>query len=160
LLEGDVPVREDGRAVCALEQRVPSDRSPGAPLPAELESGWYYDDYSNLAVSAGGARFAFVVFPPPGTLLRLTCSAESGAGGVVVGTPCDPSDDAVCPTAYVPLVCDPIVDTCALPCTTDDDCASGGLDRFVCDLRSLGDLDPRFSGVTDPHHVCVDPSCG
>lgn len=156
-LEDGAPVREDGRAVCAMEQLLPSDRSPGAPLPTDLGPGWYYDDFSNLAMNGSGARVAFTVYPPPGTLLHFTCSVASGAGGVTAGTPCDPSEDTVCsngspPRGTAALVCDPILETCAVPCAIDDDCAAGGLDGFVCDERALGELDPR--------HVCVDPTCG
>src|SRR5690606_32247923 len=90
VVEDGVAVREDDRALCALSQVVPADRSRDAPPPTER--GFYYDDFSAPAQSScGGARVAITTQPPAWSQLRLSC-ASAAVGGL--GSPCDPADAA------------------------------------------------------------------
>jgi hypothetical protein len=96
-----------------------------------------------------------------------TVSLRGGDEAVTLGTPCDPAapeDTAENPCARgsagpgPPLVCDPIERACAVACNSDADCRAAGL-GYVCDLRSLQDLDDRLAGETDPRRVCVNRAC-
>lgn len=158
VVDDGVAVREDGRALCAVPQIVPTDRSRDATPPSER--GFYYDDFSALAeASCAGRRIVITTHPPRGTELRLSCDAAAVGG---VGVACDPADAASCEGARslrgASLACDPNTSTCAIACATDDDCAAAGVEHFVCDQTRLSERDERFDDT--PRRVCVDPTCG
>src|SRR5690606_6830958 len=71
-----VAVREDGRAVCVMNQEVGDPTSAAAPSAP----GWYYDYYTaegreNCETTEGQPwqRIAFSAQPPPGAEVRLEC---------------------------------------------------------------------------------------
>jgi hypothetical protein len=170
------PVMEGGRPVCVLEQYVPTaDQRTDRVLPAE--TGWVYDDYSvegqencDENDGAGYQRIAFTgAQPPSGAIVRLECflAVGGGDGEIAVGSFCNPENPALgadCSAASTPgreLACDPISRSCQVVCDTDAICRSAGLVGYVCDPRTLSEIDEgEFPGNTTPHNMCVNPTCG
>ncbi|MCZ7678020.1 MAG: hypothetical protein M5U28_04275 [Sandaracinaceae bacterium] len=171
--ERGLPVTEDGRAVCVVRQLVPESRAPGAAPPPG--TGWYYDTFTaDGRTTCGADAFQRIAFtgaqPPSGAVVRLECFVPvSAAGGIGVGTFCDPAASAApenpCPSGTTPeggeaLACDPVLRTCGARCDTNADCRTAGLIGFVCDGRALGDVDPeQFAGDATPYGFCVNPTC-
>lgn len=168
------PVLDGDRPVCVIPQIVPANRSPGAAPPDG--TGWYYDDFTEaLAMTCSGSdpRIAFAGREPPtGATVRLECFVPVRGGGdaeVELGTFCDPAapDGEVNPcfegrsSGGTPLSCDPVERVCGVGCRSHADCTAAGLQGFVCDERPLSAIDEtEFSGRSEPHLFCVNPTCG
>src|SRR5690606_27259167 len=107
-LADGVAVRENGRAVCVLEQHV-GNPATGSP-PAD--PGWYYDYYTaegrencENSPSEPWQRIAFTAQPPSGAEVRLECFQSVtavGEGDITIGTFCDPATDTLCGGAMNP----------------------------------------------------------
>ncbi|MBX3275020.1 MAG: hypothetical protein KF729_32445 [Sandaracinaceae bacterium] len=143
-----------GRARCALERLVVTDRSAGAPPPDGL--GWFYDDFTDDMPCPGAPspnNIRLLPEPSPGTELTLACvtpDAPTGApnaGCARLTEPCDPG-----------LTCDPLRERCSAPCTDDAACEAAGLTGWICDRRPRSEIDLRSRDET-PNDFCVNPTC-
>ncbi len=177
-LERGAPVIEGDRAVCVLEQQVPGDRTIGSAPPTG--AGWYYDTFTTegqgnceTSPTIPWQRIAFTADPPSGAEVRLECFQsvqDSGEGEVAIGTFCDPAtgntpagrscSEGRAADMSTPLGCDPNARSCGVPCGSDADCRGAGLVGFVCDRRTLEEVNPeQFPGNTEQHLFCVNPTC-
>ena len=140
-----------GRARCALERLVVTDRRAGAPPP--VGPGWFYDDFTDDMPCPGApspTTLRLVPEPPLGTELTLACAVpDAPAGGPNADCfgGCDPG-----------LTCDPLRERCSAPCADDAACEAAGLTGWVCDRRPRSEIDPRSRDAT-PNDFCVNPSC-
>ncbi len=158
-------------------ERCRIDRVDG---PEDERAGWYVDP--TLACDPRDTpRTAFTrsIEPVFGASLELHCSTfdtlelrcdddNDAARPCGRGMVCTPGAFDRCGTGAsggVPLRCDPVARTCAIPCTDDDDCLTAGASDRVCDRRLVGEadvsesvrsLDPIASEVRG---VCVVRRC-
>ncbi|MGE0788563.1 MAG: hypothetical protein AB7S26_23000 [Sandaracinaceae bacterium] len=168
-MENGAAVFENGRAVCNIEQLVPTMRSPGGEPTG---AGWFYDDFTDTVMmncSRSPQRVAFTAQPMSGAVVRLECFQSvgmgGGTGGAMIGDFCDPAaGGGNCASGMTPagaLGCDPVARSCAVPCGSDADCRTAGLVGFRCDTRTLGEAAPdQFPGDGTARNYCVNPTCG
>lgn len=133
-----LPLLDDGRAVCALAQLVPSDDERAARRWPE-GAGWWYDDYiGSVTCSEQPSRIIPGQGVPSGAELTWRCAAAVLGGGL--GDDCAPDSPGACAgeLGAPAMICDTSSGRCAATCETDDDCQHADLVDSVCVARTQG----------------------
>ena len=152
------------------------DRVEGA---MDERAGWYADQTVECTREPPRLAFTSTFEPVFGASLELHCSAfdtielrcdedNDASRPCARGMRCTPGERDRCSsgsTVMAPLRCDPVARTCAIACTTDEDCAAAGAAERRCDRRLVREADAaEFVRALDPiasqtRGVCVTPSC-
>ena len=154
--------------VCEVAQLTPNRAT--SPIVAPGGVGWYYDDFSTGTGSVADRcadhpqRIAFSTRAEPktGVLVRLECLqpvSSTAVGTVGLGTPCGSGSGIDCTASSVPnLFCNAASNTCTMTCSSDADCAGGGLGGFVCS-DSEGQHKCGEPDAAGGDCFCLNPTC-
>ena len=131
--------------------------------------GWYY---AQTYCIESHERITFAASSPPaiGSEVSVRCPLSATQLHVCTtatepceaGDICEPGPDDGCASGG--YVCDPLTRRCALPCTSNADCARLGYPSFTCDTRTLAEVqffDPQPSeyALRTVRNVCENPEC-
>jgi hypothetical protein len=149
-LPGDPPNSPEHTA-CKLTQFAPTAVTPST-------AGWFYDTSADTVADCSGLpriQFTDALAVRPGALTRVECFryaprvAPNTRGFAALNTPCTPSavgclskaDAADLALPSEPLVCEPLSQTCQIPCLVDAQCPEG----YVCSEAAV--------------RTCQNPTC-